>query len=90
MIVMYSVSYVTGGWANMVCHTLTSLFTKEDAQKQVNELIGMGYPAHAIPCNDAAKQKGFFCNSEMLEDEAEMQRHYKCYHKVFKGVNKIS
>lgn len=86
---LYSVSYVTGGWNNMKAHTLLSLYTKEEAQKEVNALHKFGYPAHAIPCDSAINQKSFFCSSEILEDDFERMRHYKCYHKAFMGVNKI-
>lgn len=73
----------------MTAHTLASLFTKEDAQKEVCDLHKLGYPAHAVVCSSAQNQVPFFCDSHKLEDDSERMRHYKCYHKAFKGANKI-
>jgi hypothetical protein len=69
---MFKVFFLVGGSANFVCKSVKGVFSFENGQKEVDELVRMGYKAMAVKNGHIV---GGYCSFNEFEN-AEMAREY--------------
>jgi hypothetical protein len=70
---MFKVFFLVGGSANFVCKSVKGIFSFENAQKEVDELVRMGYKAMAVKNGQVI---GGYCSYSDFETAEKAMEYY--------------